>query len=54
MWVGRGWDIIAVKNMLRRYQMDVGAFTRSPRKPSHDRRREGMKVNTKPERVKIA
>jgi len=35
-------DVIAVKNSLRRYQMDV--LHPSPRKPSHDRRREGMKV----------
>jgi bifunctional DNA-binding transcriptional regulator/antitoxin component of YhaV-PrlF toxin-antitoxin module len=27
-----------------------GVFVRSPRKPSHDMRREGMKVNTRPER----
>ena len=43
-------DIIAVKNLLRRYQMDVGGFTRSPRKPSHDKRGEGMKVYARPER----
>ena len=44
-------DVIAVKNLLRRYQMDVGA---SPRKPSHDKRREGMKVNARPERLVIS
>jgi len=30
--------------------MDVGGFIRSPRKPSHEKRREGMKVNARPER----
>jgi transposase len=43
-------DIIAVKNPLQRYQTDVGGFNRSPRKPSHVRRREGMKANARPER----
>ena len=43
-------DIIAVKSLLRRCQMDVGGFARSPRKPSHERRGEGMKVNARPER----
>ena len=43
-------DAIAVKNLLRKHQMDVGGFIRSPRKPSHEKRREGMKVNARPER----
>jgi len=39
-------DVIAVKNPLRRYQMDAGASVH----PSHEKRREGMKVNARPER----
>jgi putative transposase len=35
-------DIIAVKNLLRRYQTDVGAFHPFTRKLSHDRRREDL------------
>jgi hypothetical protein len=42
-------NVIAVKSLLRRW---MWGFTRSPRKPSHDRR--GMKVYARPERVKIA
>ncbi len=44
-------DVIAVKNLLHKHQTDVGGFIRSPQKPSHDRRREGMKVYTRPERA---
>jgi transposase len=43
-------DIIAVMNLLRRHQMDVGASSVHPRRPSHDKRREGMKVYSRPER----
>jgi hypothetical protein len=50
MRYGGDRDIIAVKNLLQRYQTDVGGFNRSPRKPSHERRREGMKDNARPER----
>ncbi|MEG9194436.1 MAG: hypothetical protein V6S10_03820 [Candidatus Methanoglobus sp.] len=28
-----------------------GGFFRSPRRPSHEKRREGMKVNARPERM---
>jgi len=31
-------------------KMRIGGFFRSPRKPSHERRREGMKVNARLER----
>jgi transposase len=43
-------DVIAVKNLLCRYQMDVGGFFCSPRRPFHEKRGEGMKVNARPER----
>jgi len=42
-------DVIAVKNLLHKYR-GMWGFIRSPRKPSHEKRREGMKVNTRPER----
>jgi transposase len=46
-------DMVAVKNLLRRYQTDVGAFHPFTRKPSHDRRREGlvMEVSARLERA---
>ncbi|MEG9193990.1 MAG: hypothetical protein V6S10_01505 [Candidatus Methanoglobus sp.] len=31
-------------------RMRIGDFFRSPRRPSHERKREGMKVNARPER----
>jgi putative transposase len=41
-------DVVAVGNLLRRYQMDAGA---SPRKPSHETRGEdpAMEANARPE-----
>ena len=38
-------DVVACLNMLR-----MRGLIRSPRKPSHEKRREGMKVNARPER----
>ncbi len=43
-------DVVAVKNLLKK-QRDMGVFIYSPRKPSHDKRREAMKVNARAKRL---
>jgi len=47
-------DAVAVRNLLRRCQMDVGASSVRPESPPHDRRGEGMKVNAGLERLGIS
>ncbi len=37
-------DVLAVKNLLKKIPDGCGGFIRSVRRPSHDMRREGMKV----------